>query len=215
MRVLAGELAFHALNTDFCVSDLMLLNWHYYRAALTFVLSHNAQILSVQLQQQQSYFVAKPMDFLSRAADFSPAQRSALFVLCTQARTRGEPIPTGELERHGFRPDDFRAMLGLSDEQRRWNDLTNVQLRLFDPQGQWHAIVTFANPRGEPLRLKLMYRDAEAYGYTLGLQADPDCLYEVTDTIAVSEADLLARMRLNATDFPRHLRPAVYGRVAS
>ena len=205
MRLLAGGMAHQLSRLDLSIPDILTLQWHYYRAALDFTLSHTALVREVHLQARPCYFLNLFPTGLEEAATHPLPKVQALRARIQRALHTQEPVAPEELAELGFWPQDFSRVFGLTQAQRGWDDLLNVQLRHLDPRGMWHAIVLFTNPRGEDLQLHLMYREAEVYGYTIGLEAEEAWRFSGAPTVPATPGDVAARLGLALHDFPSHL----------
>lgn len=207
MRVLAGTMSHHINGLHLHVPDLLLLQHHYYRAALMYTVTHNDLVQDTFLQARRSFLFSDRGRGLNPGVAL-PAQTLARYAaLRAHATQLGEAIDPDALQDAGLTPGHFSRLLALHGEQSDWTDLLDVQLRHFDPKGMWHVIVTFPNPRGEPLQLHLRYRDAEAYGFGLGLEPDPEWMMAGTPTIQATVNELTALTGLAPHTFPACLTP--------
>lgn len=203
MRQLSEGMAFHLTNPTLSVSQLMTLQWHYHRSALAYTFHHAEHIRRVELVPHQNYFLLYPPYGLMRTRPLSTWAKGHLHGLCHDALEQGQPIDPDKLAAAGITPRHFSRLLGLWAGQAEWYDLNATQLRHLDPCGMWQVVVTFPG-----LALHLNYRDAEAYGLTIGLLPSESSSFRQMPVSPQSWEGMLELAGLTPQDFPTETHKA-------
>lgn len=159
-----SQLAAFRTASGFSLSEICEVQGHAGLAALAYVTLHEQDVRRVTVHARpHPLALDRAARLLNPRGQLAARQwRQAPAVLLGEPfdHRHWSPLPS---------PADFRPLLPLMPGQLTWESLTAHQLRLLDPLGCWTVQFECLRP-GQAVVLTVPYRDAEALGYTLGLE---------------------------------------------